>query len=58
VHRALQDEGLPRVTEMPGYSERLTEPVTEADPAEKYGSDANLIRSAHALVFRSAHNGS
>ena len=58
VHRALRDEGLPRVTELPGYSERLTEPVTEADPTEKYGSDANLIRSAHALVFRSAHNGS
>jgi len=58
VHRALRDEGLPRVTELPGYSERLTEPVTEADPAEKYGSDANLIRSAHALVFRSAHNSS
>jgi len=58
VHRALRDEGLPRVTELPGYSERLTEPVTEADPAEKYGSDTNLIRSADALVFRSAHNGS
>jgi hypothetical protein len=45
VHRALRDEGLPRVTELPGYSERLTEPVTEADPREKYGSDAHLIRS-------------
>lgn len=45
VHRALRDEGLPRVTGLPGYSERPTEPVTEADPREKYGSDAHLIRS-------------
>ncbi|WP_158547270.1 MULTISPECIES: hypothetical protein [unclassified Pseudomonas] len=58
VHRALRDEGLPRVTELPGYSERLTEPVTEADPTEKYGSDAHLIRFGHGLVFRSTHNGS
>ncbi|WP_338802411.1 hypothetical protein V9L13_10160 [Pseudomonas sp. RSB 5.4] len=46
------------MTELPGYSERLTEPVTEADPTEKYGSDTHLIRSGHGLVFRSTHNGS
>jgi hypothetical protein len=43
------------VTELPGYSERLTEPVTEADPTEKYGSDAKLICSGHGVIFRSAH---
>ncbi|CAI8941842.1 hypothetical protein EMIT0215P_60005 [Pseudomonas serboccidentalis] len=58
MHRALRDEGLPQVTELQGYFERLTEPVTEADSTEKYGSDANLICSGHDPVFRSPHKGS
>ncbi|MFJ5256702.1 hypothetical protein ACIP8I_16050 [Pseudomonas sp. NPDC088414] len=58
VHRALRDEGLPQVTGLQGHFDRLTEPETEADPTEKYGSDAHLIRSAHSPVFRSAHEGS
>lgn len=58
VHRALRDEGLPQVTGLQGHFDRLTEPETEADPTEKYGSDAHLIRSGHGLVFRSAHEGS
>ena len=58
VHRALRDEGQPRVTGLPGYFERLTEPVTEADPTEKYGSDTKLICSGHGVIFRPAHKDS
>jgi hypothetical protein len=54
----LRDEGLSRVTELWGYFERMTEPVTEADPAKKYGSDAHLIRLSHWPTFRSPHKGS
>ncbi|WP_277761648.1 hypothetical protein [Pseudomonas sp. A34-9] len=58
VHWALRDEGLPRVTELWGYFERMTEPVTEADPVKKYGSDTHLIRMGHGPIFRSRHKGS
>ncbi|WP_339466594.1 hypothetical protein [Pseudomonas sp. EA_65y_Pfl2_P74] len=44
VHWTLRDEGLSRVPELPGHFERMTELVTEADKAEKYGSDEDLIR--------------
>jgi hypothetical protein len=51
----LRDEGSSRVTELWGYFERMTEPVTEADPAKKYGSDAHLIRMGHGPIFKSLH---
>ncbi|WP_311886527.1 MULTISPECIES: hypothetical protein [unclassified Pseudomonas] len=46
------------MTELWGYFERMTEPVTEADPAKKYGSDAHLIRMGHGAIFKSLHKGS
>ncbi|WP_157815131.1 hypothetical protein [Pseudomonas baetica] len=39
VHRALRDEELSRMTELPGYFGLVTERVTDADRTEKYGSD-------------------
>ncbi|MHB2138489.1 hypothetical protein [Pseudomonas sp. HMWF006] len=58
VHWALRDEELPRVTELPGHFERMTAPVTEADPVKKYGSDAHLICLGHGRIFRLRHEGS
>ncbi|MFJ4194005.1 hypothetical protein [Pseudomonas sp. NPDC089534] len=45
------------MTELPGYFERLSVWVTEADRDRKSGSDGRLIRLRDARTFSAAHKG-